>query len=103
MGRLKNKLYSKVIDEQFIVPVFKGGCIIRFEAWELNNEIIKYNMVYINKNITSLDNGKILGYDNAHNFHHKHKLGDIIEINDFSSYENLVERFKEDTKEFIQW
>jgi len=99
----KKNQYTKVIDEKFIVPTQNGGGIIKFEAWEYQNKIIKYNMVYINKSIFPNDNGRVMGYDNSHNFHHKHYFGEIYELTDFVNYQELVERFKNDIKEFIQW
>ena len=102
MGKSKKKNYIKVIDEKFIVPIHKGGGIIKFEAWEYENHIVKYNMVYINKNIFPNDNGRVMGYDNSHNFHHKHYFGEIYELDDFINYQELVQRFKNDIKEFIK-
>lgn len=99
----KSKKYKKVVDEQFIVPVEKGGGIIKFEAWEYEDKIVKYSMAYINKSIFAEDNGRVIGYDNAHDYHHKHFFGEILEIDDFASYQELVIRFKEELKEFIQW
>ncbi len=103
MAKLKKKKYIKVIDESFIVPYEKGGGIIKFEAWEYKNQIVKYNMAYINKSIFPNDNGRVVGYDNSHNFHHKHYFGKITELDDFSTYQSLVQRFKNDIKEFIKW
>jgi hypothetical protein len=103
MAKSKNKNYIKIIDEQFIIPYEKGGGIIKFEAWEYENHIMKYNMVYINKNIFPNDNGRVMGYDNSHNFHHKHYFGQIIELDDFINYQELVSRFKNDIKEFVKW
>ncbi|RLA68265.1 MAG: transcriptional regulator [Epsilonproteobacteria bacterium] len=103
MTKSKKKNYIKVIDEQFIVPYEKGEGIIKFEAWEYENQIIKYNMVYINKSVFPNDNGRAIGYDNSHNFHHKHYFGQITELDDFTNYQELVQRFKNDIKEFIKW
>ena len=103
MSKSKKKNYIKVIDEKFIVQIDKGGGIIKFEAWEYKNRIVKYNMVYINKNIFPNDNGRVMGYDNSHNFHHKHYFGQITELDDFINYQELVQRFKNDIKEFIKW
>jgi len=99
----KKKTYIKVVDEKFIVPFDKGGGIIKFEAWEYNNRVVKYNMLYINKTIFPNDNGRVLGYDNAHDFHHKHYFGEITELSDFKTYQNQVQLFKQDIKEFIKW
>ena len=103
MAKSKKKIYTKVIDEKFIVPLDKGGGIIKFEAWEYENQIVKYNMAYINKSIFSNDNGRVVGYDNSHDFHHKHYFGQLVELGDFVTYQELVERFKNDLKEFIVW
>ena len=98
----KKKNYTKVIDEQFIVPQKKGDGIIKFEAWQYENKIVKYNMAYINKSIFPNDNGRVIGYDNSHNFHHKHYFGEIIELDDFVNYQELVKRFRDDLKEFLK-
>ena len=98
----KKKNYTKIIDEQFIVPNQQGGGIIKFEAWEYKNKIVKYNMAYINKSVFPNDNGRVIGYDNSHNFHHKHYFGEIIELDDFVNYQELVKRFKNDLKEFLK-
>jgi len=102
MAKLKKKNYTKVIDEQFIVSTEKGGGVIKFEAWEWDKKIVKYNMVYINKSIFPNDNGRVVGYDNSHNFHHKHYFGQITELDDFIDYQELVGRFKKDVEEFIR-
>jgi hypothetical protein len=98
----KKKNYTKVIDEQFIVPYGQGGGIIKFEAWEYENKIVKYNMAYINKSIFPNDNGRVIGYDNSHNFHHRHYFGEITELDDFINYQELVKRFRDDLKEFLK-
>jgi Family of unknown function (DUF6516) len=105
MGREKKartKL-KKVVSEQFPVNPKRGGGILKIEAWENEKgKIVKYSMVYINHLIFSDDNGRVIGYDNTHNFHHKHYLGEISEVSDFISYENLVNRFEKEIKEFIK-
>ena len=105
MGREKKAKtkFKKVVSEQFPVNPKKGGGILKIEAWE--NEkgaIVKYSMAYINHLIFSDDNGRVIGYDNTHNFHHKHYFGEISEVSDFISYENLVNRFEKEIKEFIK-
>lgn len=99
----KEKKYIKVIDERFIVSEDQGGGLIKFEAWENDGQIIKYGMAYINLLIFSGDNGRVVGYDNAHDYHHKHYFGEIYEVTDFINYQELVKRFKNDLKEFLSW
>ena len=98
---MPNKTYEKVIDEKYIVPLEKGGGIVKFEVWQLDGKVVKYNMVYINSDLYAQDNGRVVGYDNAHDFHHKHYFGVIIELDDFISYRDQVLKFRDDIKEFI--
>ena len=102
MSKTKKRDYVKVIDEQFIVPGGKGGGVVKFEAWEYEEKVIKYIMVYINKQLFPNDNGRVVGYDNSHDFHHKHYFGQITELDDFINYQELVVRFRNDIKEFIK-
>ncbi len=100
--KTKNKL-TKVVSEQHFVNSKNDGGVIKIEAWENNNgQIIKYSMAYINHSIYSGDNGRVLGYDNTHNFHHKHYFGEIIEIDNFVSFLKQVEDFEQEIKEFIK-
>ena len=59
-------------------------------------------MAYINHFVFSGDNGRVLGYDNTHNFHHRHYFGEISAVDDFVSYQELVERFEREMNEFIK-
>jgi len=91
----------KVIDERYIVPESKGGGMIKFEAWEDKGKVVRYSMAYINPDLYPDDNGRVLGYDNAHDYHHKHLKGEIYPVEDFKNYIDLVGRFREELKEFI--
>lgn len=98
----KTKL-TKIIFEQFSINKKSGGGIIKFEAWQDHHKkIVKYNMAYINPSLFYEDNGRVIGYDNAHNFHHKHYFGKIYKVTDFISYEYLVKNFKQEIQEFIK-
>lgn len=52
-------------------------------------------MAYINHNIYSGDNGRVLGYDNSHGYSHRHFLGKVTD-DPFTSYEELYDRFQEE-------
>ncbi|HIJ32765.1 MAG: transcriptional regulator [Gammaproteobacteria bacterium] len=95
--------YLKAIDERYPLSKKQGGGVIRVEVWEdSNGEVVKYSISYINYAICQKDNGRVIGYDNAHDYHHKHYLGEIFPVNDFESYEALVGRFEQEIKEYIQ-
>ena len=100
----KNKQnYIKVVDERYTLPSKRGGGIIKIEAWEdLDGNLIKYSIAYINNSLCQKDNGRVIGYDNAHDYHHKHLFGDISPVDDFVSYEKLIERFENEIKEYIK-
>jgi hypothetical protein len=100
--KVKTK-FKKIISERFSVNQKNGGGILKIEVWQNEKgEIVKYSMAYINQSIFSGDNGRVLGYDNTHNFHHKHYFGEISEVTDFINYQELVDRFEKEVKEFIK-
>lgn len=95
--------FKKVVSEQFPINPKRGGGVLKIEAWEnKKGEIVKYSMAYINHFIFAEDNGRVLGYDNTHNFHHKHYFGEISEIDDFTNYQELLDRFENEIREFIK-
>jgi len=99
----KIRQFKKIVSEQFPINQKRGGGIIKIDAWENEKgEIVKYSMAYINPFIFSGDNGRVLGYDNTHDFHHKHYFGEISEVSDFTNYQSLVNRFEKEIKEFIK-
>ena len=54
--------------------------------------MVSYSLAYINLRVFAKDNGRVLGYDNSHGFHHRHFKG-TVEAVDFSTYDALAERF----------
>jgi uncharacterized protein YfaT (DUF1175 family) len=103
MGQRKKLRFEKVVNESYTIPQKKGGGVIKIEAWQdSSGKIVKYSIAYINHNIYQGDNGRVIGYDNAHDYHHKHYFGDISPVDDFISYEDLITRFEQDIKEYIQ-
>lgn len=97
------KSFKKVVYEVFTIKPKQGGGLVKMEAWEdAQGNLVKYNLAYINPAIGADDNGRVLGYDNAHNYHHQHYLGNIYPVEDFSTYEEIVNRFETELKEFIQ-
>jgi hypothetical protein len=63
---------------------------------------MRYSIAFINPVLYQGDNGRVLGYDNAHDYHHKHFFGAMSLIHDFTSYENIIERFEAEIKEYIK-
>jgi hypothetical protein len=70
----------------------RKGALIKEQVWFENEKLIAYSLAYINLKRCSVDNGRVLGYDNSHNFHHRHSMGKVEAI-EFKDYSELLERF----------
>ncbi|QTR50717.1 toxin-antitoxin system TumE family protein [Candidatus Thiothrix anitrata] len=94
--------FTRIIDERYAIPKRKGGGSVKIEAWaDTAGNIVKYNIAYINHALFMGDNGRVIGYDNAHDYHHRHHFGDIFPVEDFTTYEEIVERFERDIAEYL--
>jgi hypothetical protein len=73
---------------------------LRREVWEDGRgKIVRYNLAYINHKIFQGDNGRVVGYDNAHGLHHRHFMGKVEPVT-FVSFEDIEERFQADWIKF---
>ena len=96
--RRKPRLRKKV-DEVAQVSCILGRGVIREEVWVDSQDVVaRYNLAFINPQIYSGDNGRVLGYDNKHGQHHKHFMGKQ-EIVAFRSYEKLLREFLDEVRE----
>ena len=57
--------------------------------------VTRYNLAYINHEIYQGGNGRVLGFDNAHGYHHRHYLG-RVEAVELKNYEATLERFQQE-------
>jgi hypothetical protein len=64
------------------------------ESWTKNAKdvIVKYSLAYIDFSLYAGDNGRVLGYDNAHGYHERHFMGKAEQI-EFTTYAEQFERF----------
>jgi hypothetical protein len=87
----------KVIDETHRISDKRGNGKLRREVWvdEETGRISRYNLAYINHKLHAGDNGRVVGYDNAHDWHHRHCFG-VVEPVEFASFEDVEERFQQD-------
>ena len=80
--------------ERFELSAKSGGGILQYEVWGYQEKgktiVTRYNLAYINPTIFAGDNGRVLGYDNAHGHHHRHYMGGI-EPFDFESYTSVLD------------
>lgn len=63
--------------------------------------VTRYNLAYINHVIFQGDNGRVLGFDNAHGYHHRHYKGRVEPV-EFRSYEDTLERFKQEWLKIVK-
>lgn len=64
------------------------------DSW---GNVIRYGLAFIDHSLYSGDNGRVLGYDNAHGFHERHFKG-RSELIAFDSYERVSERFLDEVR-----
>ncbi len=84
----------KIIDKSFAVSRKRGNGTIRYEVWQSDGVVTRYNLAYINHLIYSGDNGRVLGYDNRHG-HHRHFMGRVEPVVT-TSYEEIEQRFEQE-------
>jgi hypothetical protein len=70
-----------------------GFGLLREEVWiDENNTVIRYNLALILPHLYRKDNGRVLGYDNAHGIHERHYMGDVTPFS-FQNYLATARRF----------
>lgn len=86
----------KVFDDSWSLSSKNGNGILRREVWEdAQGRVVRYNLAYVNHNVFQGDNGRVIGYDNAHGFHHRHYMG-VVEAVEFKSFDDMEARFQAD-------
>jgi hypothetical protein len=85
----KSIRYTKVVDETFQLPVKEGNGIFKYSASvDQKGRLARYSLAYINPNLSRTDNGRVLGFDNSHGYHHRHYMGQEENV-DFISYDEI--------------
>jgi uncharacterized protein DUF6516 len=89
----KPRRVAKVVDETLSLSRPRRGATLKEEVWQdENGEVLKYSLAYINPLVCGVDNGRVLGYDNSHGYHHRHFMGRVEAVT-FESYAALSARF----------
>ena len=87
---------TKVVDEEIVLGRPRRGARLREEVWvDSQGQVVKYNLAYVHPSLSAVDNGRVLGFDNNHNLHHRHFRG-VVEPIAFESYEAIAARFREE-------
>lgn len=89
----------KIIDEVHHISAKRGNGQLRREIWvDHKSNVTRYNLAYINHHLYKGDNGRVVGYDNQHNYHHRHYFGKVTPV-DFVSFEDIENMFEADWTE----
>jgi len=73
--------------------------MLKEEVWrDRDGEVVKYSLAYINPAVCGADHGRVLGYDNSHDHHHRHFMGKQ-ESFEFTGYEALATRFYDEVRD----
>jgi len=92
-------LGKKIVDETVMLKRPRRGARLREEVWQTQDgKVTKYNLAYINHLACRVDNGRVLGYDNSHDHHHRHFMGKVEAV-EFDNYESLTVRFQREVRE----
>ena len=70
---------TKTVDETYTISNKRGNGKLRREIWndDVTGRVTRYNLAYINHSVHAGDNGRVIGYDNAHDGHHRHYFGKV--------------------------
>ena len=67
--------------------------IVREEVWvDENDLVVRYNLAFLIPHLVGGDNGRVLGFDNAHGVHERHEMGDVKPVL-FTDYAATARRF----------
>lgn len=94
----KRKQVNRLVeDDAFAIHRSKGNGMLRRQIWvDHQGKVTRYSLAYINHQLFAGDNGRVLGFDNAHGYHHRHCMGETEPI----IYKNFVELEKRFQEEF---
>jgi hypothetical protein len=83
-----------------IIEAYLGGKrklpLLKEEVWrdELGM-VTRYSLAYIDPDRFAGDNGRVLGYDNAHGHHHRHYCGEQTTFT-FRGFDRLLKQFEDE-------
>jgi hypothetical protein len=96
--KARSKL-EKVTDESSVIRCMAGDGLIRIEEWkDGSGKVVRFNLAFINFHLFPRDNGRVLGYDTAHGYLHRHFAG-AVELIEHAEYDVVFERFIEEVQE----
>jgi hypothetical protein len=75
-----------------------GAGLLREEVWVDDDDmVVRYNLAFLLPHRFPHDNGRVLGFDNAHGVHERHYMGDVKQVS-FKDYRDTAERFFQEVR-----
>lgn len=97
--RAAGLLVRRVVDETVYLKRPRRGATLKEVVWQTQDgQVVKYSLAYVNPGICGVDNGRVLGYDNSHDRHHRHFVG-TQESFGFAGYQALAAQFYREVRE----
>jgi len=92
---------SRAVRDVFYPKGRKGGLIVRIQVdYSREGKLLRYSLSLIDLSHSS-ENGRVLGYDNAHGQHHRHRCG-RVDLLEFESYEKLEGQFEAQVRQYLE-
>lgn len=93
---------QKSVRDEFYPKGRKRGLVVRIQAqYSRKGRLLRYSLALIDTHNTSVDSGRLLGYDNAHGYHHRHYFGNVEPV-EFESYESIEKRFEAEVRYYLE-
>ena len=70
----------------------RKGAVLKEQVWLEDGKVTAYSLAYINLKRCRVDDGRVLGYDNSHGYHHRHFMG-MVDAVEFTTYAAQLRRF----------
>jgi hypothetical protein len=92
---------SRSVRDVFYPKGRKRGLIVRIQVdYSRTGSLLRYSLSLIDLS-SSLDSGRIVGYDNAHGQHRRHYYG-RVDCVEFESYEKLESQFEAQVRQYLE-
>lgn len=92
----------KIVDETHEISRRRGNGKLRREIWvDGNGKIVRFNLAYINREIHSGDNGRVVGYDSQHGAWHRHHLGEVARVEE-TGFDEIEAKFEAEIRAYLK-
>ena len=90
-------LGCKVIDEVHPLSYKRGHRLMRREVWvDVKGRVSRYYLARIDHERRAGDNGRVMGHDHQHGWHHRHHFGEVTPAG-FVGFGHTEARFEADS------